>query len=383
MDIRTVWMAAVVFGSLGLGTAAEADSGGHVYSMSNGAGGNVVSVLRNKGDGTLRLLGQYATGGNGTGTGITIPPDPLGSQDSIVLSPDKRWLFAASAASNQISTFRVLGDALALTSVVASGGSYPVSIAIRGSRVYVLNGAGQPNVTGFYLSPGGGLFPIPDSTRTVTAPTVSAGVQPNVMDNPAQLGFSPDGRWLIVTDKNVSDPGTLSVFPVGADGRLGASAVVTVSPDAAPFGFTFDARGTLQVTESRAGAISSYRLNHDGTLTSLGRVFTGQLTVCWIDTVGRYAYSSNSASDSLTGYRIQPDGTLRLLNASGISAAVGVGSRPLELRISGDGRFLYTLAGGYSSIAIYHINRATGTLTSTSEFNFGPGLAGRVGLAVE
>ena len=49
-------------------------------------------------------------------------------------------LLAVNAGSNTLSLFRVArGDKLLLKQVVASGGEFPVSIAVRGDLVYVLN----------------------------------------------------------------------------------------------------------------------------------------------------------------------------------------------------------------------------------------------------
>jgi 6-phosphogluconolactonase len=371
-----------VAGICALSSAAMAD-GRHIYAMSNSPSGNVVSVVQRGEGGSLTLVGTYPTGGIGSGVGLSVPPDPLGSQNSMVLSENNRWLFVANPASNQISVFRAYENTLVLASVAGSGGDYPVSLAMRGNVVYVLNARNQPSITGFRLTSSGKLIPIPGSTRQLATVSQSAGAQPHVLDSPAQVQFSPDGRWLVVNDKNLTGPGTLSLYAVSEDGRLGATAATTVSPDPAPFGYTFDARGHLLVTEAIGGAVSSYQINRDGSLTSISRVLTGQLAVCWIDIKGRFAYSSNTRSSTLTGYRVDRDGSLALLNADGITAAVGAGTAPVELRLSGDGEYLYTVAAGLGSIEAYRIDRRTGALTKSGELHLNPGFSGMVGLAVE
>jgi 6-phosphogluconolactonase len=85
----------------------------------------------------------------------------------------------------------------------------------------------------------------------------------------------------------------------------------------------------------------------------------------------------------LTGYRVDRDGSLALLNADGITAAVGAGTAPVELRLSGDGEYLYTVAAGLGSIEAYRIDRRTGALTKSGELHLNPGFSGMVGLAVE
>lgn len=373
-----------VAGACFLCAAANAD-GRTIYTISNSPDGNVVAVVKRDDHGGLKLKGTYPTGGVGTGVGLVIPPDPLGTQNALVLSDDQRWLFVPSAASNQISVFRVYEDTLVLASVTPSGGDYPAGIAVRGNIVYVLHATNKPSITGFRLTGNGRLVPIPGSKRTLSTVTASAGPQPDVLDSPGQIQFSPDGRWLVATDKNVTlaQPGTIELFAVGKDGRLGASSVTTVSTDPAPFGFTFDARGHLLVTEAINGALSSYQINQDGTLTSLSRVVSGQQTVCWIDSRGRYAYTSNTLSDSLSAYRVDDNGVLTVLNPDGLAVAIGAGALPIEVKISGDGKYLYAVAAGLGTIESYRINSHTGGLTKAGELHLYPGLSGMSSLAVE
>ena len=57
-------------------------------------------------------------------------------------------------------------------------------------------------------------------------------------------------------------------------------------------------------------------------------------------TSGRFAYTTNTGSGSISGYDIDHDGTLTLLNPDGRTADTGVGSAPTDLARSEDGRFL-------------------------------------------
>jgi len=44
-----------------------------------------------------------------------------------------------NAGRNTISVFAVRGDRLALRQVLSSGGTFPVTVAVHGNLVYVLN----------------------------------------------------------------------------------------------------------------------------------------------------------------------------------------------------------------------------------------------------
>ena len=89
------------------------------------------------------------------------------------------------------------------------------------------------------------------------------------------MQFSPDGSALVVTEKASS---TIDVDPVGLDGRAGGP-LVSASSGGRPFGFDFDNRGHLLVSNA-AGSASSYALtggaasaiSEDGSLTLSGSV---------------------------------------------------------------------------------------------------------------
>jgi hypothetical protein len=87
-----------------------------------------------------------------------------------VLSDNGRWLFAVSAASNQITAFAVDEGELRLASIVSSGGTTPISVTSHGKLVYVLNAGGAGNITGFEVNNRGALVPIPVGRRALARP---------------------------------------------------------------------------------------------------------------------------------------------------------------------------------------------------------------------
>ena len=84
---------------------------------------------------------------------------------SLTFDPVHNLLYAVNAGSNTVSVFSVYGDQLFLRQVINSGGQFPVSVAVHGYNVYVLN-ALSANVQG-YISFFGQLFPLPDSDRSL------------------------------------------------------------------------------------------------------------------------------------------------------------------------------------------------------------------------
>src|SRR5580698_11350966 len=108
---------------------------GAVFVMTNSNTGNEILQFARNPNGSLVPVGKTPTGGNGSG-GTT---DPLGSQHSLLLTSDSRYLMAVNAASGTISTFAVFGPFLIPTDVQSSGGAFPNAIAQFGNLVYVLN----------------------------------------------------------------------------------------------------------------------------------------------------------------------------------------------------------------------------------------------------
>ena len=327
---------------------------GAVYTLTNALAGNAVLAYARSADGTLSPAGSYPTGGLGTGAG-------LGSQGSIVLSDDGRTLLAVNAGSDSLSLFSVRGDGLRLESTVPSGGQRPISVTVDDDLVYVLNAGGAGSISGFTIDRDT-LRPLAGSTRPLGGG--SAG--------PAQVQFSPDGRLLAVTEKTSS---TIDIYTVGGSGRVGA-AFVSHAAGTTPFGFDFDKRGHLIASEA-GGTASSYAVSPDGAQAISGAVATHQGAPCWaiVTKNGRFAYTANAASGTLSGFSIGRDGSLALLAASGVSADLGAGSHPLDLAVANDGRYLYDLTDGSHLISGFRIG-ADGSLAAAGTIAIPAGAAG-------
>jgi 6-phosphogluconolactonase (cycloisomerase 2 family) len=345
---------ALSFTSAGFAQQSHAnDEQGAVFVMTNDADKNEIITYSRAANGALQEGSRFETGGRGSG-GLV---DPLESQGSLILSQDHTFLFAVNAGSGSISVFRVQRSHLSLIDVVHSGGSEPNALAQHGDLLYVLNTGGSSGVAGFKQDENGGLTPIPNSVRFLSTNTSGA----------ASLSFSPDGKFLVVTERLTN---SIDVFSVQEDGTL---APIVENSDAAPgtFSISFAPNGVALVTETGpAGAqngstISSYAIQPNGSLftISLGVPTLGAAT-CWnvITPDGRFAYTNNSASSTISGFSIAGNGALTPLPNT-IQASNPNGSANLDLAISSDGKFLYSLNAGIGTIGIFAINQ-NGTLTT-------------------
>lgn len=316
---------------------------GMVFTSSNASSGNELLAYSRNQDGTLTLSTRVSTGGLGSSAG-------LGSQGAVTLSSDGRYVFVVNAQSNTIATFRIHEHSLQLTSVVPSGGLHPISVTEYDEIVYVLNDGGAGNVAGF-KNQRGELKPIEGSSRGLS---VASGA------GPAQVGFSSDGDTLVVTEKATNK---LTSYRVADNGRIG-SPLVTPSAGQTPFGFAFNRRNKLIVSEAAGGAtgastVSSYRFNEKASsqpIIASAAVPDTQSAACWVAITpnGRYAYIANTGSASVSSYRIAHNGQIELINAR--AGQTGTGSAPIDEAISLDGSHLYVLSARNQSIASFNID---------------------------
>ncbi len=335
--------------------AARADtSGGLVYTMSNAAGSNEVLAFHRAGDGTLTPNGVYPTGGSGTGQ------PRLGSEGSVVLTSDNRWLLVANPGSDDVSVFAVGADGtLRLTDREPSRGDRPESITVHRGLVYVLNTGSPNNISGYTLDGAGGLTRLLGSVRPLS--------QADAL--PAQVQFSPDGRTLVVTERNTNNIDTFAVS------RTGRPSDVMPHPGSGvgPFGLAFRSDGAFVVTESFNGGVgqaaaSSYTLS-GGFRTISGTVRDTQSDVCWavITNDQKYAYITNNGSGTISSYTIASDGSISLLNAvAGVTGGPGgFGSRDADL--TNDGKYLYAIDVGTLTVTGFQVS-SDGSLAKVTTY---------------
>jgi 6-phosphogluconolactonase (cycloisomerase 2 family) len=328
----------------GAALAAEGQPGA-VYVQTNRAAGNAIAVFQRSADGVLAFAGEVPTGGLGTGAG-------LGSQGSVILSEDGRWLLAVNAGSNDISVFRLEAGNLTLIDRVPSGGVRPTSLTLHKDLLYVLNAGDSGNITGFTMDPNGKLTALAGSARPLSGSATA----------PAQVSFSRDGSTLVVTERATN---MIDTYAVGSDG-IASGPAVHPSSGATPFGFAFTQQGALIVSEAFGGAplasaVSSYGLSNGGFQVVSASVPTGQTAACWIAVSknGKFAYSTNAGSNTVSAYRVGTDGSLALIDG----AAGSTGGSPIDASVSNNGQYLYVLNGRDHNISAFAI-QADGALTS-------------------
>lgn len=403
---------------------------GAVYAMTNAQGTNQIVVWSRASDGTLTKIQTIATGGGGSGIqfGGADDNDTLGSQGSIVIDAAHRHLFAVNTDStaenllpdgqqdcNQgsISSFLIGRDGkLTLVGTTSSGGLFPDSLALNGSQLYVLNAGGgaasgcgaatdeNPNVTGFQVSAAGALTAIPGATQSIdpgpdgtpgflncdNSSLPPCGLSPPLfVRSPAEVQFTPDGKSLVVTVKGTN---AIYVFPVNPKGTTGlgsptifkAANIPGINSEPTYFGFTFDSKGRLIVSEpfgappvtaipaGGAGAVSSFTIGKNGALSPISsHVADGQTAPCWVvlDPEGLYAYTTNNVTGDISSFTLGSNGTLTLLESD---AAPLSGPNDMAAVRGRQSSFLYVVASGAGEVYAYQIE-SDGTLSLIGSYS--------------
>lgn len=348
--------------------------GGAVFAMTNAADDNEIVAYRRAADGTLTRAGITSTRGNGIGV-------DLDTQGALQLSADNRFLYAANAGSDDITVFAVNGTDLRVIQKIYAG-DQPNSLTLSGDLLYVLDGSVAGNgIRGFRVARDGTLRALPKSFRELSSPIAVPGI----------VQFSPDGRVLLVTHKVTNvlvPPGRIiDAFRVGGDGLASAMPVPNRSVGLRPFSLAFREDGKVVVVEAfnaaeGKSAVSSYDLSSNGALRVIsGSVGNGETDGCWILVTedGRYVYTANFGSGTISLYRFRGDGGVRLIE--GKAAFTGRDSQPVDLSFSDDGRYLYLLLRGTGAVAAFRI-REDGSLQSLGTVKGGlPVADGASGLA--
>ena len=410
---------ALVILLLATGLAGCQSSGGIAYVVSNKADGNTVIGLSHDGNGNFTTLGEYPTGGVGTGDlevpglsprddshPLTDGQDPLISAFAIQKTRDGQFVLVANPGDGTISSMKINEDySLSKVSTVKSGGSYPISITNHGDAVFVANiGAGnfKGTLAGFTIDMDGNLAPMENAVRKLG----------RFGGRPSAVKFTPNGKYVVITHIL---SGLIAVFGY-EDGVLSKKPVSSIdSPQADrhralanPVGFDFIPKGNgdaiLVMSEARffapglqlpkrdgqfffeTSSLTTYRVTADGDITLVtADALTGhareggQRTNCWIGVSadGRYAYAVNALDSSISSYTIGADGSASLLEE--LAYKTPSYTFLTDIYRSSDGKFFYQLHGYGGRVSALRIN-SDGSLTEVGVWEGGVPEVGAFGM---
>jgi 6-phosphogluconolactonase (cycloisomerase 2 family) len=352
--------------SAGIRAHRDFDSGA-VFAMTDNTGGNAVVAYHRAADGTLTQAGVYPTGGLGGQLSGSVV-DHTASQGALAYDADRQLLIAVNPGSDTISVFAVFGDRLVLRQVVSSGGDFPVSVTVHGSRAYVLDALGGGALSGYRISDEGRLSPLPGSLRALGLGTTAASA---FTATPGQVAFTPDGSAVLVTTKATGND--VDVFAVRDGGLLSATPTVNAEPGTVPFAVAFGHDGQVLLAEAGPSALASFALSNGGVLTQLDVADTGQAATCWVVRAGQFFYTSNAGSGSVSGYTSAESGQLTALGNTATDAGT------VDAAAAAGGHFVYVQTGKAGIVDEFAVGSG-GALTPLGSVTV-PGAVGGEGIA--
>jgi 6-phosphogluconolactonase (cycloisomerase 2 family) len=411
----------------------EHHRGGYLYMQTNETRNSLVHYHRSA-SGKLTELGRLSTGGAGSGvfkpiSGQESAPNAFEGAGSVILTPDRRFLFTTNGGDNSVSSFSVGEDGrLTLLDIKPTGN--PVegrsgtakSLAYSPSRrmLFVVHAFGPDHVRLMSVNGEGKLTTRPErytvntEEKTERVPTMGA-LSPDgkflligtTFDVPPVLTGSypdgspiiwvrqPDGKYKVIAT-NAPDPDGLVVIPLREDGTLGAAKFHDAkAPSPFYIAFLHNRPGTFVIGYAVGDGVGLGNIDEDGRI-SIGRLVNidnseGRPSeLCWlaVSPDDRFVFTTNFGYSNISSYRINGteltiardpacpkvpgDGTFRAIDGV-------VSSGPSDSWITPDGAHLYQIYGNASKLVGY-ATRPDGSLDEITSvkipYNSPQGLAG-------
>jgi len=342
----------------------------------------------------LIFLGTYTRSGSSRGiysirldraTGALSPPTLAAAASDpgwIVLSPDRRHLYAIHPSPSQAIAFSVDPDAgtLAPLTVPPAGdrAAPPSHLAVDATGRTLLAANYAEGYVAAIPIRGDGTLDLPNAIRHE-----GRSVHPTRQDKPHvhSVTPSPDNRFVVVADLGLDRLFSYSLDSAAARLTPGDPPSIASAPGAGPRHFKFGAAAADSA--SGAGAQFAYAINElDSTITAYaydpvrgalaprqsistlppGFVEPSTTAELRVHPNGRFIYGSNRGHDSIAVFAVHPvDGTL-----SPVEIIPSGGRTPRNFALSPDGRWLVCGHQDTDLLTVFRVDPATGRLTRTS-----------------
>jgi 6-phosphogluconolactonase (cycloisomerase 2 family) len=406
---------------------------GHLYMQTNEIQNAIIRYERSA-TGALTEVERISTRGAGSGefkpiSGQDSSPNAFEGAGSVILSPDRRFLFATNGGDNSVSSFRVSEDGrLTLLDVKQtgnpvegrSGTAKSLAFAPSTRTLFVLHSFGPDHLRLMSVDAEGKLKLRPErytvntyskrnrvATMVVVSPNEKHVLVGTTFDEPIALtGLYPDGSPILWIQRaggalhsiasNAPDPDGLALFPVEKDGSLGIAKFLD-GGGGSPFyiAFLHGRPDTFVVGFAVGDGCAMGTIGEDGSVNigSLVKIDTSAgvpSELCWasVSPDDRTVYATNFGYSNLSSYhingrgleiakdpacpRVPGDGTARALNGT-------VTSGPSDNWLTPDGAYLYQIYGNASKLVGY-ATQPDGSLTEITSvkipYNSPQGLAG-------
>jgi 6-phosphogluconolactonase len=283
------------------------------------------------------------------------------------------FLYVTSSKNNpgQINVYKVDSEAGALIPIpdspYPSGGRNPVAdvASANGKNLYVIN-HDDNTVVEFAIGTDGKLYP----QQTCNMPG----------SYPMQLAVNKTGTFLYIVETyqpnystNIPGPGALVVFPINANGQLGAttSLCTPVANGTSPFfpvgnnpvAVNVTANGTyVYAVNENDATISAFQVGSSGALSVVGTYPVGVApNAIASDPTSKFLYVTDGAANQLVGFLIQLNGSLLAMQT-----VFKTDILPDAVQVDPRGTYIYVANYNANDVSAYTIDRANGNATQIS-----------------
>src|SRR5258707_15760417 len=324
--------------------------GGHLYMQTNEVKNAIIHYHRSA-NGTLTEVERVATGGAVSGTfkpisGQESAPNSFEGAGSVILSPDRRFLFATNGGDNSVSSFAVgdqgglkLIDTKPTGNAVEGKSGTAKSLAYSPSKgmLYVVHSFGPDHIRLMSVSSDGKLTP------RMERYTANTPEKPHRV--PTMGVLSPDEKFLLV--------GTTFDLPIAISGTY---------PDGSPILWVPGPDGEPRSVASNApdpDGIVIFRVNADGTLSDPSFQDGGggsPFYIAFLHNRPNTFIIAYAAGDGVALGPLNEDGRIGAGRVVPINTKRGAAAELCWLSVSPDDRLLYATVFGYSDVTTFHID---------------------------
>jgi Lactonase, 7-bladed beta-propeller len=405
---------------------------GCLYMQTNEVQNCIVHYHR-AASGTLTEVERCMTGGAGSGvfkpiSGQESAPNAFEGAASVILTPDRRFLFTTNGGDNSVSSFRVADDGrLTLLDVKPtgnpvegrSGTAKSLAYAPSSGTLFALHSFGPDHLRLMSVHAEGKLTARPErytvnthdkpnrvSTMVVVSPDEKFVFVGTTFDEPADA--NPDGSPILWVRRpggtlrsiasNFPDPDGLVVFPLREDGSLG-TAKFHDARGGSPFyiAFLHGRPNTFILGEAVGDGCAVGNIDANGKI-SIGPVMEIDTSagkpseLCWlaVSPDDRTVFATNFGYSNVSSFHINGAGTEldiakdpacpKVCGDGTFRALCGdVSSGPSDNWITPDGAYFYQIYGNASKLVGY-ATQPDGSLNEVTSvkipYNSPQGLAG-------
>ena len=267
-----------------------------------------------------------------------------------------------------------------MTGLTTNANTFMSTASASGDFMYFLN-ITEGSVSTYSVSSSGAL------TRVGNPLATGSG---SGSTKPTGIALAPNGRFAYIT--NFAE-GTVSTYSVntttGALTKVGVDITTGDGVDSFPIDIKITSTGSfIYVLNEIDGTISTFSVNSTtGALTKNGAdVLAGNTAdsiPCAMAINGLFLYTVELDDGEIAAFSINNTTGALTKSATHVFSGTGEYSYPIDIKITSNGRFLYTANLGESTISAFSITAATGALTKIGDDVFtGTDFAGTNNIAL-